>query len=645
MKVIKGFKLANTVLATALALALSGCGDDPVSNNVPEVPQVPDTPDTPDTPTLDTEAPVITLNGADTVNIANGVIYTELGATVSDNVDTGLVVTLGGNTVDTSIDGQYVVTYNVSDAAGNDAVEKTRTVNVVTDLAPVSIITNGDFETALDGEWFFELAGGTPTIIGGELAIVDLSAGGNPWEGRLVQNTDTVLTNGTSYKISFDAKAAVARSINVQLGKLFAADPYFTPVMEDSAVDLTTTMTAYEIVFTANNPDGLTADLIFALGAGADTLVTFDNISITEATGGETGGTDPTVLSAVPAGDIPAGEVLFTFDETDAVTIRKFEGGISDAALVDDGNGNKVLKITKTADAAAWEGATISTGGLSSVPQLMVTATDKILTAKVFSPAAGVRIEVKIENAEATPENKEAFAFTTVANQWETLTWDLTEDSFLNPDGEDYASKLPVAGFNAAYTYNKISFMPDQTRIMDAEASFYIDDVYFQGSLGDALALPVEVTAPTTLPAAPSLAAADVLSLHTSSGTYTNINVTNWSPDWGQASTLTDDTVDGKTVKKLELNNYQGVDFAIQNITGKTTLHMDIYVNEADAAFAVYAISAGDGPAHSTGTFVANSWNEVEIDVSDIPNISSVAQLKFDGSTGNTYWIDNVYFH
>lgn len=31
MKVIKGFKLANTVLATALALALAGCGDDPLT--------------------------------------------------------------------------------------------------------------------------------------------------------------------------------------------------------------------------------------------------------------------------------------------------------------------------------------------------------------------------------------------------------------------------------------------------------------------------------------------------------------------------------------------------------------------------------------------------------------------------------------
>ena len=78
----------------------------------------------------DTEAPVITLNGAATVNLNVGETYTELGATATDNVDgdiTGNVV-IGGDTVNTNIAGSYIVTYNVSDAAGNTANEVTRTV-------------------------------------------------------------------------------------------------------------------------------------------------------------------------------------------------------------------------------------------------------------------------------------------------------------------------------------------------------------------------------------------------------------------------------------------------------------------------------------------------------------------------------------
>ena len=80
----------------------------------------------------DTEAPVITLNGASTINLNVGSTYSELGATASDNVDGDLTssIVIGGDTVDPNVTGTYLVTYNVSDAAGNAAVEVIRTVNV-----------------------------------------------------------------------------------------------------------------------------------------------------------------------------------------------------------------------------------------------------------------------------------------------------------------------------------------------------------------------------------------------------------------------------------------------------------------------------------------------------------------------------------
>lgn len=84
------------------------------------------------TPIADTEAPVITLNGAAIVNLSLGDAYTELGATATDNIDGDLTssIVVGGDTVDTNQVGTYIVTYNVSDMAGNAAVEVTRTVNV-----------------------------------------------------------------------------------------------------------------------------------------------------------------------------------------------------------------------------------------------------------------------------------------------------------------------------------------------------------------------------------------------------------------------------------------------------------------------------------------------------------------------------------
>ncbi len=81
---------------------------------------------------VDTTPPVITLNGASTVNLNVGDTYTELGATANDNIDGDITanIVIGGDTVNTNVAGTYVVTYNVSDAAGNAANEVTRTVNV-----------------------------------------------------------------------------------------------------------------------------------------------------------------------------------------------------------------------------------------------------------------------------------------------------------------------------------------------------------------------------------------------------------------------------------------------------------------------------------------------------------------------------------
>ncbi|MEL0457596.1 M14 family zinc carboxypeptidase, partial [Flavobacteriaceae bacterium SZ-1-7] len=81
----------------------------------------------------DTTPPVITLNGASSVDVVQGGTYTEAGATALDNVDGDISanIVIAGQTVDTNTIGSYVITYNVSDAAGNAATEITRTVNVI----------------------------------------------------------------------------------------------------------------------------------------------------------------------------------------------------------------------------------------------------------------------------------------------------------------------------------------------------------------------------------------------------------------------------------------------------------------------------------------------------------------------------------
>ena len=81
---------------------------------------------------LDTSAPVITLIGANPLEIYKGATFSDPGATVTDNVDATRTI-MGSGTVNTATVGNYTLNYNTTDAAGNPAVQVTRTVNVVLD--------------------------------------------------------------------------------------------------------------------------------------------------------------------------------------------------------------------------------------------------------------------------------------------------------------------------------------------------------------------------------------------------------------------------------------------------------------------------------------------------------------------------------
>lgn len=78
---------------------------------------------------LDTEAPVITLNGDANITLTLGESYAELGATAHDQRDGDVNVTIEGS-VDTSVEGIYSITYMATDKAGN-VITVTRTVTVV----------------------------------------------------------------------------------------------------------------------------------------------------------------------------------------------------------------------------------------------------------------------------------------------------------------------------------------------------------------------------------------------------------------------------------------------------------------------------------------------------------------------------------
>ncbi len=87
---------------------------------------------TPTPPTPVNHPPVITLVGANPASVNVGGVFIDPGATAQDqedgNITANIIVT---STVNTTIAGTYVVTYNVKDSEGLEAVEVSRTVNVL----------------------------------------------------------------------------------------------------------------------------------------------------------------------------------------------------------------------------------------------------------------------------------------------------------------------------------------------------------------------------------------------------------------------------------------------------------------------------------------------------------------------------------
>jgi PKD repeat protein len=96
----------------------------------------------------DATRPVITLTGADTVEIEQGQTYTDAGATAVDNLDgnvTGKIKTTTVPKFDNMTPATYIYKYNVADAAGNEAIEVRRIVIVGADkTAPLLIVPQPD---------------------------------------------------------------------------------------------------------------------------------------------------------------------------------------------------------------------------------------------------------------------------------------------------------------------------------------------------------------------------------------------------------------------------------------------------------------------------------------------------------------------
>jgi len=304
------------------------------------------------------------------------------------------------------------------------------------------------------------------------------------------------------------------------------------------------------------------------------------------------------------------------------------------------GPSSPVVQIVKTGGAQFWAGTTLSVGYLDSIGTIPFSSLHTKLTAVVYSPVAGASFKLKVEDANDGTHAVETDAAATMG--WQTLTFDMAAPSGGTP------------ALNPSYTYNKLSLFPNFGNVPGADQVYYVGPITFLGtSMPSAppLTSPV-VTAPTTLPDAPSLPTSKVIALLNSSDTYTNIPVGDWNPNWGQGGSIADVVVASKTIKLMNLVNYQGVNVSPTggpagaiDITGKATLHISYWTADG-TSLQVFPINAATEYSIDAGTLTQGAWTDLEIPIDQVGfDLTTLRQLKFVTGAPGHFYLDNIYFH
>lgn len=173
--------------------------------------------------------------------------------------------------------------------------------------------------------------------------------------------------------------------------------------------------------------------------------------------------------------------------------------------------------------------------------------------------------------------------------------------------------------------------------------NFYADNIYFynNGSI-----IP---TVPTAAAPTPTAAASGVLSIF--SDAYTNVSGTDFNPNWGQSTVVTQPLIAGNTTLLYSGLNYQGTQFASAlNVSSYSYIHIDYYTANS-TALNFYLISPGPverayalSVPSGIGTNI-NGWKSVDIPLSAFSPValSNIIQFKVDGN--GTIYFDNIYFH
>jgi len=252
---------------------------------------------------------------------------------------------------------------------------------------------------------------------------------------------------------------------------------FATPASGSPALNLATTYNKVSIFFDFGTiGSGKTYyfdDVTFVTGTGTNTVViTFDerNFDNTQS--------QPSILTG--------------FGGAENSTLV----GASDGLPAGGGSG-KAAKVVKNAG-EVWAGTSVQRKANDAVPTIPFATGATKMSVRVYSPYAGVRVQLKVEQSGRPDYNSEVAACTTKVNEWETLVFDF------GPAGLHYVPTgpcpggyqtdptklpyLPTAQLDVTKTYNKVNIFFDYGLglagydAMPGTRTYHFDDVKFIGN-------------------------------------------------------------------------------------------------------------------------------------------------------------------
>ena len=286
---------------------------------------------------------------------------------------------------------------------------------------------------------------------------------------------------------------------------------------------------------------------------------------------------------------------------------------------------NKVKKTTKLNGAESWAGTTIGlpSGFASRIP---ITSSATTMSARVYSPASGLKIKLKIEDKNDPTKSVETDVLTTKANAWETLVFDFNNQA------------TGTAALNTAYTFNKASIFFD----FGANGSgkvFYWDDIEFGSPVNpNAIALPLTFESSSVPYSFTDFGGGVVTIIDNPFSTSANSSakvgkmVKGAGDPWGGSFITLDSRIDFST---------------------KKTFKVKVYSPRIGAKLLLKVENLNDGGLNyekEVTTTKANEWEELTFDYSTISTTVSYQKvvLIFDlGTVGNgtanyTFYFDDI---